>query len=368
MHIAIIGTRGIPNHYGGFEQFAEYFSVYLAEKGHKVYVYTSHNHPFQKKIYKGVHLIHTHNPENKIGKTGQFIYDLNCIRDSRRRNFDIILQLGYTSSSIWHWLLPKKSIVITNMDGLEWKRSKYSKKVQFFLKHAERWAVKSSDYLVADSLGIQSYLKEKYQKEATYIAYGATVFQTPDVNILEQFDIQPQNYNMLIARMEPENNIEAILNGVAACEKKQPFLVIGNYQINSFGKQMFEKFSKHKHIRFLGGIYNQNHLDNLRYFSNLYFHGHSVGGTNPSLLEAMASGTLIVAHDNIFNKSILDENAYYFSDYQMVKNYLDTLQKTNETNKINANFEKINNDFCWDKINGKYLSLFEEAFRSGVRR
>jgi glycosyltransferase involved in cell wall biosynthesis len=366
MRIAIIGTRGIPNHYGGFEQFAEYFSVYLAEKAHEVYVYTSHNHPFQEREFKGVHLIHTQNPEDKIGKIGQFVYDLNCIWDSRKRNFDIILQLGYTSSSVWHRLLPKKSIIITNMDGLEWKRTKYSKKVQWFLKQAERWAALNSDYLVADSVGIQDYLKNKYQKDSTYIAYGAQVFETPQPAILETYQLEPFQYNMLIARMEPENNIETILEGVAQSKNKQPFLVIGNYQINAFGKKMFEKYASLPNIKFFGGLYNQMHLDQLRYFSNLYFHGHTVGGTNPSLLEAMASGALVIAHRNIFNQSILGDDAYYFSEASEVTHYFESVHKKEEASKINSNFEKINRDYNWDLINGKYLSLFEKVLGNNL--
>src|SRR5690606_5763699 len=113
MKIAILGTRGIPNHYGGFEQFAEFFSVYLAQKGHEVYVYNSHNHPHQEPTFNGVNIIHCNDPEHKMGTFGQFIYDYNCIIDSRKRNFDIILQLGYTSNSIWFFLLPKKSYIVT---------------------------------------------------------------------------------------------------------------------------------------------------------------------------------------------------------------------------------------------------------------
>src|SRR5690606_25316653 len=138
MKIAIVGARGIPNFYGGFEQFAEYLSLGLVQKGHDVTVYNSHTHPYQEPTWNGVKIIHCKDPEDKIGTAGQFIYDLNCIRDARKRDYDIILQLGYTSSSIWGWLMPRrKSIVTTNMDGLEWKRTKYSKKVQKFLLFAE---------------------------------------------------------------------------------------------------------------------------------------------------------------------------------------------------------------------------------------
>ena len=136
LKIGILGTRGIPNYHGGFEQFAQFFSVYLAKHNYEVYVYNSSKHPFQEKIFNDVNIIHCYDPEDKIGTAGQFIYDLNCILDSRKRNFDILLQLGYTSSTVWHRLLPKKATIVTNMDGLEWKRSKYSKKVQKFLRYA----------------------------------------------------------------------------------------------------------------------------------------------------------------------------------------------------------------------------------------
>ena len=137
MEIAIIGTRGIPNYYGGFEQFAEYLSKFLVENGHNITVYSSNNHPYQESTWKGVKIIHCKDPEDKIGTIGQFIYDFNCILDVRKRNFDIILQLGYTSSSIWGKLLPKSAVIITNMDGLEWKRTKFNKPVQKFIKFAD---------------------------------------------------------------------------------------------------------------------------------------------------------------------------------------------------------------------------------------
>ena len=110
MRIAIIGTRGIPNNYGGFEQFAEYLSVGLVNQGHEVFVYNSHNHSYKEDNWKGVNIVHCFDPEYLIGSAGQFIYDLNCIINSRKQDFDIILQLGYTSSSIWNRIMPKKSI------------------------------------------------------------------------------------------------------------------------------------------------------------------------------------------------------------------------------------------------------------------
>lgn len=367
MKIAILGTRGVPNYYGGFEQFAEFFSVYLVEKGHEVYVYNSHNHPFQEKTFHGVNIIHKNDPEHKLGTFGQFIYDYNCILDSRKREFDIILQLGYTSNSVWYFLLPKKPIIITNMDGLEWKRTKYSKPVQQFLKFAERLAATSSDFLISDSIGIQTFLQKRYLKESTYIAYGAHAFTSPNAAILKEYNLEKETYNMIMARFEPENNLEMVLDGVAMNEDKMPILVIGKHN-TKYGEYLKSKYKSHSNICFLGGIYNLEHLNNLRYFSNLYFHGHSVGGTNPSLLEAMASRALITAHENDFNKGILKDNGYYFSNSEEVKIILNTIKKNDNLHLVQNNFDAIVNEYNWDKINGEYLQLFEKCFSNTKKR
>lgn len=368
MKIAILGTRGIPNYYGGFEQFAEFFSVYLVQKGHEVFCYNSHNHKFQDNTFNGVNIIHQHDPEYKLGTFGQFIYDYNCIMDARKRNFDIILQLGYTSNSVWFFLLPKKPIIITNMDGIEWKRSKYNRPVQQFLRFAERLAAISSDYLVSDSLGIQSFLKKRYKKDSTYIAYGAYPFNNPNETILEEYRVEKENFNMIMARFEPENNLQMVLDGVVKSNDLTPMLVIGNHN-TKYGEYLKNRYKNSKAIRFMGAIYNLEHLNNLRYFSKLYFHGHSVGGTNPSLLEAMASRALILAHNNDFNFGILKENGYYFSNAEEVKKLLLTIKKNDNLQFIQNNFEAIVNEFNWEKINGAYLQLFEQCMaRSKARK
>ena len=356
MKIAILGTRGIPNNYGGFEQLAEYLSVALAERGHKVYVYNSSLHPYRKKKYNGVNIIHCNDPENNFGKFGQFIYDLNCIRDSRKRNFDIILQLGYTSSSVWYFLLPQYSKIITNMDGLEWKRSKYSTAVKRFLKQAEKWAVKSSDVLVADSTGIQSHLKNKYGKDAELISYGAFPFHDPDEKILSKYNLQKGNYYLAIARFEPENNIETIIKGYLKSNVADPLVLIGSTQ-NNYGKYIISTYTNER-IKYFGTIYDLQHLNNLRYFSELYFHGHSVGGTNPSLLEAMASRALICAHENDFNKAVLGEDAFYFKDEDDIASCISEQKNTDQRSRmITRNFKKIEEQYTWQNVIDAYEKL-----------
>jgi hypothetical protein len=362
LKIAILGTRGVPNNHGGFEQFAESLSQFLVRKGHEVTVYNSHKHPYQEKTWKGVYIVHKYDPEYLIGTAGQFLYDFGCVMHTRTHAFDIILQLGYTSSSIWNRLFSKKSIIITNMDGLEWKRTKYNGLTQKFLIYAESLAVKHSNYLVADSIGIKKYLFEKYKVSSQYIAYGAEFFNSPTQQIIEDYNVTVGNYDLLIARLEPENNIETILDGVVRSKTKRDFLVIGKHE-TKYGEYLKEKYKNILNIKFKGGIYNQKHLDNLRYFSNLYFHGHSVGGTNPSLLEAMASGALIVANDNIFNKGVLEKDAFYFNDEEDIKKCLE-INKEKHKHFIANNSIKIKTKFTTEIINLQYENFFLDCLKN----
>ncbi len=359
MNIAIVGTRGIPNQYGGFEQFADILSQALVAKGHQITVYCSANHPYKEQELNGVKLIHKYDPENKIGTVGQFIYDLLCITDAKKRDFDIIYLLGYTSSSIWQRIIyGGKAIVVTNMDGLEWKRNKYSSPVKTFLKYAEKLAVKNSKHLVADSLGIQDYLKTKYKVESTYIPYGSYLFDTPSESELLNFDLKPFGYDILIARFEPENNIELILRAFSMSKTNRQLVLLGDHSRTVFGKEMFKKYGSDKKIRFLGAIYDQTVLNNLRYYSNLYFHGHSVGGTNPSLLEAMGSSALIAYHNNEFNEAIVGSDGFKFSDSATLMHVINNIGKNKYPECIKNNLQKISTIYSWENICNRYEEYF----------
>lgn len=354
LNIAIIGTRGIPNHYGGFEQATEYISVGLLKKGHRVTVYNSHNHPYQKDTWHGVNIVHCYDPEYIIKTPGQFIYDLNCIRDARKRDFDVLLFMGYTSSSIWGKLYPKRSVIISNMDGLEWKRAKYSKPVQYFLKHAERLAVRFSHYHIADSEVIQDYLNRTYAIQCQYIPYGASLYTDKNEEALHDYHLCKWEYFLLMARMEPENNIETVLEGFHNSNSTKKFLVIGNMN-ERYGQYISHKYIRDDRIQFVGSTFDQGLIHTLRSNSHLYFHGHSVGGTNPSLLEAMASRALIAAHRNDFNQSVLREDAFYFSDFLDAKELIQSVErKEKEQRMIANNFKKIKEQFSWEKVIDAY--------------
>jgi len=363
MKIGILGTRGIPNAYGGFEQFAEYLSQGLVERGHSVWVYNSSDHPYRENEWRGIHIIHCTDWESRIGTAGQFIYDFNCLRDARKRDFDVLLQLGYTSNSVWHRIWPRKMSNIVNMDGLEWKRSKYGPMTRKFLKRAEGWAARRGDLLIADSLGIQEHLLKEYQRPSVFIPYGAEIPQTFDPAIPGRWGLEPEGYYLLMARMEPENNIEMIIRGWMDTKKDKPLVLIGNPG-NAFGQQMVNTY-RHERLKFVGAIYDAPVVHSLRHYSALYLHGHSVGGTNPSLLEAMACGALIAAHDNIFNRAVLEDEACYFSSPDAVRQVLETIpDPTTRKAWKERNIGKIHHRYSWPGI----IDEYEKVLLSQTKR
>ena len=365
MRIGILGSRGIPNAYGGFEQFAQYLSRGLVQRGHSVWVYNSSDHPYREKEWEGVHIIHCKDWDSRIGSAGQFIYDYNCLKDARRRDFDVLLQLGYTSNSVWHRLWPTKTLNVINMDGLEWKRSKYGPITRKFLLSAERWAARNGDILVADSVAIRDHIEKKYLRPAIYIPYGAEIPRYYEAGQLCKWSLKPDGYFLLMARMEPENNIEMIIRGWLASGKKKPLVLIGDTG-NSFGRRLQKTYRDEK-LLFIGANYEARVINALRHYSSLYFHGHSVGGTNPSLLEAMACGCAILAHDNSFNKEILGNEAGYFSSAEDITRLLENLPGQEVVTcwkKVNA--AKIRHCYTWDTVVEGYLELFLENV--GLRR
>lgn len=369
MKIAFVSVRGIPNNYGGFEQFAEYISVGLAARGHEVTVYSPHYHAYQEREYKGVRIKHIYSPEHWMGGSiGSFFYDYASLKDAlRKEDFDIIYEAGYTS------IIPAyirfnvknvtKPIFVTNMDGLEYKRTKFNKWVRKFVFWEEKMAVKHSHYLIADNMGIRDYYKEKYGRESKFLAYGADIHDDYDEAVLQEYGLEKDGYLMLIARLEPENNIFMAIEGYIASDEygKRPLIIVGKTN-TPYGKYLTKHYARYKHVRFVGGIYDFRKINSLRHFSLAYFHGHSVGGTNPSLLEAMASGCFILSHDNIFNRSVLGDNAIYYKctdDAMNLLNRIDELVAKYKGAYTAANLEIIRRDYSWKKLIDEHEKYFK---------
>ena len=360
MKIAILGTRGIPNNYGGFEQCAEYLSVGLVEKGHEVTIYSPAFHPYKEANYKGVKIIRKASPQHIFGQSASnFIYDYLCLKDAVKQDFDIILELGLITSSLSIIFCRKRGkVIVTNLDGLEWKRSKWNKMVQKITKTLEKYGVKYSDYLIADNIGIQQYIHNEYNRESEFIAYGAVDIKQPSASCLSDYGLNADNYLLSIARLEPENNLEMMFDAYVKSGIKIPYFVVGQH-LTSHGDFLKDKY-RDKGIIFLGGIFNKGDLDNIRYYSTCYLHGHSVGGTNPALLEAMVAQTFILAHDNQFNKSVINNNAFYFDSASKLADLLkDKEIIKNKKTFMQNNLIQIEKVYRWSIVVNQYESYFK---------
>ena len=357
MKIAIIGTRGIPNNYGGFEQFAEQLSVRLAERGHIVTVFNPSFHLYLEKTFKNVSIVKLPCHENILGGAAHFFYDYYCYKYAIKQNVDVALFCGYGTSAIAIALLNKHyTKAITNMDGFEWQRAKYNFITKKLLKWFEKIAVKYSDTIVADHSIIQKYYNNKYKVVPALISYGAEIPLHFDESTIVSFELTKYNYFLVVARDEPENQIEFIISAWKNSGNINKLCVVTNFQ------RLSRKYSNEKNIVFINRLYNSIQLSNLRHFSLACIHGHTVGGTNPSLLEAMAAQSFIIAHDNLFHREILENNAIYFNSESSLSLILHNFSaKSEKTDKaISNNLNKIRDDYQWGIITDKYLEVFEK--------
>jgi glycosyltransferase involved in cell wall biosynthesis len=311
------------------------------------------------------------------GSVGSFLYDYFSLKDAlKNENFDIIYDAGYTS------IIPayirfnvkkiKHPIFTTNMDGLEYKRAKFNKWVQKFLFWEEQMAVKHSHYLIADNMGIQDYYKEKYGKESKFLAYGATIHDHYNADYLKEYGLTENDYFILVARLEPENNIYMAIDGYLASEQygKKPLVVVGKTN-TPYGKKLVAKYGNNPNIKFVGGIYDFDKLNSVRHFSYAYFHGHSVGGTNPSLLEAMASECFILSHNNVFNHSVLRDNAIYYQsteDVTKLLNAIDNIVHKYKSDFISGNLDVIRNEYSWEKLIDEHEKYFKWILEDAKKR
>lgn len=365
MNIAILGTRGIPNRYGGFEECAQEISWRMVAREHHVTVYSPDGNSYGKDSWQGVRIRRTFCKEDCFGIFGTFLFDYLCLRDACKQDYDIILELGYVPSSFFFRIKKKTNAkLVTNMDGMEWKRSKWNRIIKPFVRKCERNGAKYSDAMVADNVGIQDYLSIHYGESATLIPYGAKILDEISDEVLADYQLRPMSFHMLVARLEPENNIEMILDGAVQSSAHLPFLVIGDHGTR-YGNHLKKRYRDSDFIKFMGGIYDYEKLTGLRKNSRLYFHGHSVGGTNPSLLEAMASEARICVHDNPFNRAIMGSDCDYFSSPDHVARLIDSVNPVDQmwTERIASHREKLESIYNWDRITTQYLELFESLLQ-----
>jgi rhamnosyltransferase len=286
---------------------------------------------------------------------------------------DVILSCGNGGGYFSFITMFYKVKFLTNPDGLEWKRAKWSPLKRFLIKTMEWFSVKFSDGLVCDSEGITTYIKEQYRytKKLYTIEYGAYVNKFLDVtneqtkSILDMYKLKTGQYHLVVSRLEPENNVDMIIEGYEISNSRIPLIIVGNLNDTPYVKELEAK--KSSNIIFLGGIYDKDALSIVRANAFSYLHGHSVGGTNPSLLEAMGSKNLCICHDNIFNRKTVGEHGLYFKTSTELKdifNIFETKEQSSEYIRMRSGvLNSINDYYNWDIISKKYLEAFKDIIK-----
>lgn len=360
IRISIVGSRGIPAKYGGFETFAEEISSLLVEKGFEVTVQCDFN-SYSEINYKGVNLFFT-----SVAKSDNPLkYYFEGIRWAVK-NTDIVFVTSSAGSFFYFLNFFKKKIIITNPDGLEFKRAKWSLFKRIYLKFSEMLAVKLSDYIIADSEAIKEYLFNSYkniEKKIRVIEYGAYTNNEFNPAILEKYKLIPNFYYLVVSRLEPENNLDTIINAFQNTTTQSPLVIVGNKINTRYVNQLISLNSSGK-IHFIGGIYDKKELNALRNSCKAYIHGHSVGGTNPSLLEAMGSRNIILAHDNEFNREVTSGNQLYFNSMEQCSDKINEIEMMSEEEKErykNLSYSMITNKYNWNNILKKYLDLLNKV-------
>lgn len=357
LKIGIIGTNGLPGKYGGWDQLVNHLTLKLRDQ-FDFLVYTSYfgAEPGLTE-YNGAKLQIIRLKANGIQS---IFYDMVSMFHAVFK-CDVIFVCG-TSGCLFFpivKLFGKK--IILNPDGLEWKRKKWSRPVKWFLKVSERVGIQFSDCVVADNSKISSYIKEEYKKETELIEYGGdhvirNVALSDKYKI--KYSIEPNHYAFKVCRIEPENNIHTILEAFTSSDMK--LVIVGNWNYSKYGRDLKEKYTNYKNLRLLDPIYEQGALDELRNNCALYIHGHSVGGTNPSLVEAMNLGLCIAAFNVEFNIETTENSALYFNSSEDLKQLLDSFSNQEiDVNYYQGKMRMIaERRYTWDLITKKYSKVF----------
>ncbi len=354
--VAVIGTQGVPANYGGFESLVENIIGDNCPDDIKYTVFCSSADMVEKlSTYKGADLKYIPIHANGIGSIPYDIVSMCRVL----RGYDVILVLG-VSGCLFMPVLRRltKARIIVNIDGLEHRRDKWGRAARWVLRTSEALAVKYADVIVADNKGIQDYVRETYGKEAVLIAYGGDhalreVAEDRRNTILKSYGLTPGGYAISVCRIEPENNCHVVLDSFG--KASLPLIFIGNWNHSEYSRNLKEKYSTHPTIRIQDAVYDLDTLFALRSNARLYIHGHSAGGTNPSLVEAMHFGIPIAAWDVVYNRETTEGKAYYFRAPEELSDISGREDLSGE-----AMAEVAMRRYTWRTISDHYCKLFRD--------
>lgn len=378
-HIYIIGSKGIPAKYGGFETFVEELTAHQSNKKLKYHVACLSNDIQSNFIHNGADCFNI--TKKNIGPANAIYYDLAALKyslkeieDNNYKGAIIYILACRIGPFIGHYKKQMKKLGITlmvNPDGHEWLRAKWSAPVKKYWKISEQYMVKNADLLICDSKNIEKYIQESYAQynpKTTYIAYGAdlapSLLKDNDeklVNWYQEKGLESNEYYLVVGRFVPENNYEIMIKEFMKSDTKKDFVLITNVEQNKFYDQLKQTtgFDKDKRIKFVGTVYDKELLKKIRESAFAYFHGHEVGGTNPSLIEALASSKLNLLLDVGFNKEVGENVALYWNkENNNLAKLIKHVEETNYSHMENKAKERVQTFFSWDYIIEEYEKVF----------
>lgn len=381
-NIFIVGSKGIPANYGGYETFVENLTEKKVSKDIKYHVACLTKEPKEDFEHNGARCFNIKVPN--IGPAKAILYDIMAIRKSLKYIKEnkiqnaIIYILACRVGPFLHYYKNKmKKLGVSlyiNPDGHEWMRAKWSKPVKKYWKISERLMVKEADLVICDSKNIEKYILDSYSKynpRTIFIAYGADIEKSKlnddDKALTEWYaknDINSKEYYLVVGRFVPENNFETMINEFMKSSTKKDLVLITNVEKNKFYDKLKEKtnFEKDSRIKFVGTVYEKELIKKIRENAYAYLHGHSVGGTNPSLIEALATTDLNLLYDVGFNREVAEEGALYWNlqngNLSKLINECDDIKYSEINNLSNYAKKRIYNEYTWKEIIRRYEELF----------
>ena len=357
-NLRILGTRGVPAAHGGFETFAEHLALYLVAHGWRVVVYCQVDGvgPVFEDTWLGVERVHI--PVALEGPKGTIVFDWKA--KSHAAQFkDLCLTLGY-NTAIFCALFRLKGIPnLINMDGVEWKRQKWGSIAKFWFWLNDWAGCWLGNHLVADHPQIKVHLETRVRSEKiTMIPYGADLVTSASESAVRALGLVPGQFMTVIARAEPENSILEVVKGFSSKPRGYQLVVLGKYHPDNAYHKAIKQAASHE-VKFVGAIYDREIVKALRFHSAIYVHGHQVGGTNPSLVEAMGAGNPVIAHNNPYNRWVAGDSAHYFNGADGFSAVLDDLlNNPHLLVEMKAGIlQRYQHHFTWEKVLAEYENL-----------
>ena len=356
-----MGTRGVPASYGGFETAVEEIGKRLAARGYDITVYC--RNPGQNITeYEGMTLVNLPAVRHRMAETLSHT-SLSAARAVIKDKPDVALVLNAGNAPLIKPLKAAGIPVAIHLDGLESKREKWRGAGARYYRWAEKVAVRNGDEVIADAQSIADHVRTLYGRECTVIPYGAEVID-PGSDRLAEVDVIRRDYHLIVARLEPENHVLEAVHGYLLSEETRPLLVVGSAPYSQwYIDRVNDVAAGHASVRMLGSIYDHELLNQLYANARTYIHGHSVGGTNPSLLRAMGAGAPVLAYDCEFNREVTADRAFFWNDAESLSVILDEVAEGEVDDELaemsDAGRERITQRYQWDAVTDDYQALIE---------